>query len=81
MPTRVRDTIPALSPDINADELLEELGKTYVCPHGSWMQSDHMSPHELHCLAHVARDYVELAIRQCDPGESILKDPDLDLLR
>jgi hypothetical protein len=80
MPTRVRDTIPALSPDINADELLEDLGKTYVVL-TALMQSDHMSPHELHCLAHVARDYVELAIRQCDPDVSILKDPDLDLLR
>jgi hypothetical protein len=80
MPTRARDTIPRLSPAVNADELLDELGKTYVVL-TALMQSDHMSPHELQCLAHVARDHVELAIRQFDPDESILKHPDLDLLR
>jgi hypothetical protein len=80
MPTRARDTIPALSPAVNADELLEELGKTYVVL-TALMQSAHMRPHELQRLAHVARDHVELAIQQCDPDASILKDPDLDLLR
>jgi hypothetical protein len=80
MPTRIRDMIPALSPAVNADELLEELGKTYVVL-TALMQSAHMSPHELQRLAHVARDHVELAIQQCDPDASILKDPDLDLLR
>jgi hypothetical protein len=80
MPTRARDTIPRLSPAVNADELLDELGKTYVVL-TALMQSDHMSPHELQCLAHVARDHVELAIQQFDPDESILKDPDLDLVR
>ena len=80
MPTRARDMIPALSPDVNANEFLDELSKTYVVL-TALMQSDHMSPHELQCLAHVARDHVELAIQQFDPDESILKDPDLDLLR
>jgi hypothetical protein len=80
MPTRIRDTIPALSSGVNADELLEELGKTYVVL-TALMQGDQMHPHELQCLAHVARDHVELAIRQFDPDASILKDPDLDLVR
>jgi hypothetical protein len=80
MPTRARDMIPARSPDVNADALLEELGKTYVVL-TALMQSDHMNPHELQCLAHVARDHVELAIQQFDPDESILKDPGLDLVR
>jgi hypothetical protein len=80
MPTRARDMIPALSRDVNANEFLDELSKTYVVL-TALMQSDHMSPHELQCLAHVARDHVELAIQQFDPDESILKDPDLDLLR
>ena len=80
MPTRARDMIPALPPDVNANEFLDELSKTYVVL-TALMQSDRMSPHELQCLAHVARDHVELAIQQFDPDESILKDPDLDLLR
>jgi hypothetical protein len=80
MPTRIRDMIPALSSGVNADELLEELSKTYVVL-TALMQGDQMSPHELQRLAHVARDHVELAIQQVDPNESILKDPDLDLLR
>jgi hypothetical protein len=80
MPTRIRDTISALSSGVNADELLEELSKTYVVL-TALMQSDHMHPHELQCLAHVARDHVELAIQQFDPDASILKGPDLDLVR